>query len=161
MSDFPSIKLPPRRWMLGCFGVVIVILLAFQAGQSIGFRKARFSYQWGDNYHRMFGGPRGGFMRDMMGRDLVNGHGTAGTIVKIDGSTLVIKGENGIEKMVTLTPTTIIRKGNLDSKLADLIVDTRVVIIGTPKDDGSIEAKIVRVFDTDTVPASMRPGDRF
>ena len=41
------------------FGIagLIVILLVFKVGTLIGFRKANFSYKWGENYHQNFAGP--------------------------------------------------------------------------------------------------------
>ena len=49
------------------FAVVIVVILGlalligtFSFGMAVGYRKAKFSYAWGENYHRNFGGPRGG-----------------------------------------------------------------------------------------------------
>ena len=144
------------KWTLAGIGGVIILLLVFQAGVWVGFRKADYSYRWGDNYHRMFGGPRGGFMHggmdDMMGRDFTSGHGTAGAIVKIDGNNLVIKGQDGVEKIAVVTAATSVRRGNADIKLADLKADESVVVIGSPRDDGSIDAKIIRVFDAANPP---------
>ena len=44
-------------------GFTLIILLIFQAGIFIGYRKAAFSYRWGENHYQTFGGPRG---REMM-----------------------------------------------------------------------------------------------
>jgi hypothetical protein len=147
------------KQLLKVLGTLVVLLLVFQLGVFVGFRKASFSYRWGDNYHRAFGGPRGGFLRDFEGRDFVSGHGTAGAIVRIDGNNIIIKGRDGVEKIATVTEGTTVRKGRTAVKLADLKADDRVVIIGAPKDDGSIEAKIIRVFDgNQPAPPPHRPG---
>ncbi len=135
------------KWVLVSIGALILLLLVFQAGVFVGFRKAGFSFKWGDNYHRAFGGPRNGFLRDFEGRDFISGHGTAGTIAKIDANSFVIKDQSGVEKIVNFDSSTSIKKGNVDVSFKDIKVDDRVVVIGTPKDDGSIEAKIIRVFD--------------
>ena len=42
--------------------------------------------------------------------------------------------------------STAIKEGDKTIKPEDLKVDDRVVIIGSPKDDGTIEAKFVRIF---------------
>ena len=140
------------RWLLKGLGALIVLLLVFQLGFFVGFRKAGFSYGWGDNYHRAFGGPRGGFLRDFEGRDLISGHGTAGTIAKIDNGSLIIKDQGGVEKIVNFDDDVSIKKGNADVQLQDLKVDDRVVVIGAPKNDGSIQAEILRVFDAPLPP---------
>ncbi len=135
------------KWLLaGVFGL-IVLLLVFQLGVFVGFRKANFTFRWGDNYHKTFGGPRGGFLRDFSGRDFTNSHGTAGSVAKIDNQDLIIKGKDGVEKIVSVTDSTSIQKGRSTIKLSDIKVDDKVVVIGSPKEDGSIEAKIIRVFD--------------
>lgn len=125
---------------------LIVLLLVFKGGMYIGFRKANFSYRWGENYHRVFGGPPGGFLRDFEGRDFISGHGTVGTIAKIEGNNIIIKGQDGVEKMVITTKDTTIRKGMTDIKLSNLKIDDQVVVIGSPNDAGQIEVKLIRVF---------------
>jgi hypothetical protein len=137
-------------------GALIILLLVFQLGIFVGFRKAQFSFRWGDNYHRAFGGPRGGFLRDFQGNDFINGHGISGTIAKIEENNLVIKGQDGIEKIIMVADSASIKKGKADIKLSDLKIDERIVVIGSPKDDGSIEAKIIRTFNSADAP--FRPG---
>jgi hypothetical protein len=142
------------KWLISILVGLIILLLIFQLGMYVGFRKAGFSFRWGDNYHMMFGGPRGGFLRDFEGKDFISGHGTAGIIAKIDGNSLIIKGPDGVEKIINITDGTAIKKGTADIKLSDLKIDERVVIIGSPKEDGSIDAKIIRIFDINNLPPS-------
>ncbi len=125
---------------------VIVLLLAFKAGEFVGFKKAGFSYQWGENYQRNFGGPRGGMLNDFKGRDFMNAHGNAGSIIKIDGNVLIIKGQNNFEQTVVVSDQTMISRQQDVLKFSDLKVDDRVTIIGSPNRDGQIEAKLIRVF---------------
>lgn len=146
------VQSPKFKWLLVGMGSIIVLLLVFQAGVSVGFRKARFSFMWGDNYHQAFGGPKGGVLRDFAGKDFISGHGTAGAIVRIDANNIIIKGQDGIEKIVTISDQTSIKQGNSDIKVADLKPDEPVVVIGSPNEDGSIRAKIIRIFDP-----NMRP----
>ena len=151
------------KWLLAAVLSLIVLLLVFQLGVFVGFHKANFAFRWGENYHRAFGGPRGGFLRDFSGRDFTNSHGTAGTVAKIDNQDLVIKGRDGVEKIVHMADTTTIEKGRSAIKLSDIKVDDRVVVIGSPKDDGSIDAKIIRVFDASQpqLPMNFIPQTRF
>jgi len=136
--------------------IFIIMLLIFQLGVFVGYRKAKFSYKWGDNYHRAFGGPRGGFLRGFEGKDFINGHGISGAIANINGNDLIIKGRDGIEKIISATDATLIKRGGTDIKLSDLKIDDMIVVIGSPKDDGTIEAKIIRIFNSENMPPA--PG---
>ncbi len=126
---------------------LVVLLVVFQLGIFVGFHKARFSYRWGENYHRAFGGPRGGFMKDFEGRDFVNGYGTTGVVAKMDKDNFVVKGSDGVEKIITVSQTTTLERGRTSISLTDLKIDDRVVIIGAPNNNGAIDAKVVRVFE--------------
>ncbi len=125
---------------------LVIALMIFQLGMFVGFRKANFAFGWGDNYHRVFGGPQGGILRDFDGRDFVNGHGTAGTIVKIDGKTIIVKGRDNAEKAVFCDDKTVISAGRATITVNDLKVGDEVTVIGKPNDDGTINAGIVRLF---------------
>ena len=52
------------RWTLIAIMELVLLSSAFGMGMFVGFHKANFSYQWGENYHRNFGGPSRGFMRE-------------------------------------------------------------------------------------------------
>ncbi len=125
---------------------IAVLFLTFGAGMYVGFHKARFSYQWGENYHKNFGGPRGGLFRDFGGKDLIDANGVAGQIMKIDGSTLVIKGRDNVEKIVVVKSDAIVKRLNETVKLSGLKVDDLIVVIGEPNDSGQIEAKFLRIM---------------
>lgn len=141
---------------------LVVCLLVFAAGVSVGFRKANFSYKWGENYHKNFGGPRGGFFKEFRGGDFIEGYGTAGQIIKIDDITststpsLVIKGTKGAEKIILIKDATVINRLKEALKSSDLKVDDYVVIIGKPNEAGQIEAKLIRIM-----PAPQAPPPRF
>ena len=125
---------------------LIVSLFIFKVGVIVGYRKASFTYRWGDSYHRNFGGPRCGFFRDFRDKDFISAHGVFGQIIKIDGSTLVIKGRDEVEKIVSIKNETAIRRFRDMVKPADLKVDDNVVVIGDPNDAGQIEAKFIRLL---------------
>jgi hypothetical protein len=153
MEFFQSTKF---KWIMAGIATAIVLLVVFQLGVFIGFRKANYSYQWGDNYNRMFGAAGGGFLRGLEGRDFTSGHGIAGTVVKIDGNNLVVTGQDGREKIITVGDDTVFKKGPTDIKLADLKVGDQAVIIGSPQNDASVTAEIVRIFDPSTMPLPLR-----
>lgn len=132
--------------ILLAIGALIVLLIVFGVGMAVGFRKANFSYRWAENYHRNFGGPREGLFKDFSGRDFINTHGISGSIIKIDGNTLIIKGQDNVEKTIVVSDQTVIRKQQETIKVSDLKVDDSVVIIGSPNNSGQIEAKLIRVW---------------
>ena len=49
-------------------GVFFVALVSFAGGVAVGFKKARFSYKFGENYERNFIGPHMRGPMGMMGR---------------------------------------------------------------------------------------------
>ncbi len=148
---------------------LIILLLVFKAGMAVGFRKASFSYKWGENYHQNFGGPRGGFFQDFKkdfeGKDFIEAYGSFGQIIKIDPSTgsgqaatLVVKdSRNNVEKIVLIKDGTVIKRFQETAKPAELKVDDRIVVIGEPNNAGQIEAKLIRLLPP-TPFGSVPPG---
>jgi hypothetical protein len=126
--------------------VIIVFLAGFRAGTFIGFRKANFSYKWGENYHQNFGGPRAGFFGNFGGEGFMDAHGVFGQIMKIDGLTLVIKGADNVEKIVLVKDDTIIRNQKETLTSSDLKTNDFITVIGGPNDSGQIEAKFIRIL---------------
>ena len=141
-----------KRFFIGMV-IAIAILLIFEAGESVGFHKARFSYRWAENYQQNFGGGmmgRGGMMGiagGFSGRDYINTHGIFGPIIKIDGNTIIIKDKDNTEKTITVSSKTTIRKGMQNAAINDLKVDDNITVIGSPNDQGQIEAKFIRLFN--------------
>jgi hypothetical protein len=140
-------------------GALIILLAVFGLGMKVGFKKAEFSFRWAENYHQNFAGPRGGFFgdfrRDFEGKDFIEAHGVFGSIIKIDGSTLVIKGVNNVEKTVLIKNDTTIERFRETINPSDLKVDDNVVVIGEPNDSGQIEAKLIRVMPEKFFPMPM------
>lgn len=129
---------------------LIILLFVFKVGVFVGYKKAQYSYRWGENYHRNFAGPQGGFFGDFRrgfgDKDFINSHGTFGLIIKIDGSTLVIKGKDDVEKTVLISDKTEISNHRETVRASELKVDDQVVVIGSPNEQGQIEAKLIRLF---------------
>ncbi len=124
----------------------IVILFIFALGLFVGYRKASFSLNWGENYHRNFGGPRNGLFGPFDGRDYIDAHGVFGQIIKIDSSTLVIKGQNNVERVILVNDGTTINKFQDTITSANLKTDDFIVVVGEPNNDGQIVAKLIRVL---------------
>ncbi len=149
ISFFKSKKFQIATWIVA--GLIIALGI-FHAGIMVGYRKASFSYRWGENYHRNFGGPRQGFMNNFFEKDFIESHGTFGQIMKIDAGTLVVRGRPNEEKIILMTKDTVIHKGNDNAVPTDLKINDYIVTIGQPNDQGQIEAKFIRIM-----PASLMP----
>ncbi|MDB4939895.1 MAG: hypothetical protein JWO40_320 [Candidatus Doudnabacteria bacterium] len=133
------------RILIG-LGTIIILLLVFQLGMYIGFRKANFSYRWGENYHKTFGGPSISMIDNFQGRDLVNGHGITGIVAKVENGAIIMKDPNGVEKILNITPQTLLKRGSDTITITDVKIDDRLVVVGSPKNDGTIDAEIIRDF---------------
>ncbi len=150
------------RIVLAAVGCLIVLIIVFKTGEFVGYRKARFFERWGENYHRNFGGPRDGFFPSFR-YDFDDStpfgasfsapssiHGVFGTIIKIDNTAsstfLTVKGEDNMEKIVSLSDNTTIVSRRDIIKASELKIDDRVAVIGAPNEQGQIEAKFIRVF---------------
>ena len=149
---FQSKQFTIITWTIAC---LIVLLLVFKLGVVVGYRNASFSYRWGENYHRNFGGPKNGFFTGFTGKDFIESHGTFGQIIKIDGDTLVVKGRNDAEKIIMVNNDTVVRSGRGIASTTDLKVDSYIVSIGEPNVRGQIEAKLIRIM-----PDSLMPKQR-
>lgn len=141
------------KWIALVLLGLIIIILIFSLGMMVGGMKARFSFRWAENYHKNFAGPRQGFLRDWRRipfgpADFIEGHGAFGEIIELKDNSFVIKGRGGIEKVIVITKETVIKKGIKNVKNG-LKIGDYVVIIGSPNDEGQIEAKLIRVFDKD------------
>jgi len=144
-----------KRAIIG-LAVFVAVLVIFGTGVFVGEMKARFSYQWAENYHRNFGGPSGGFMGNLRlppppDNEFIESHGIFGQIIKIGDSDFVIKGQDNAEKIVVINKDTAITGGKQTITKADLKVGEQVVVIGSPNDQGQIDAKLIRVFDNSTM----------
>jgi hypothetical protein len=130
-------------------GAIILILLIFRAGMLVGFRKASFSFGLGNNYYKIFDGPREKFGPPGVpfSRDgLQSGHGVVGSIIQISLPKLVVLGTDGFEKAVFIDGDTVIRKAREVVDPDNLLVSDFVAVIGSPTDDGYIQAKLIRLL---------------
>jgi len=140
----------PFQITLLTIGALIILLVVFVAGTFAGYHKSKFSCRWDEHYMQNFIGPHKGpmkeFGKEFKGGKFMNAHGVSGTIIKLDGDTFVLKGTDGLEKIIFLTDKTIINRFKETIKVTDLKVDDNLVVIGSPNDAGQIEAKLIRVM---------------
>ncbi len=139
--------------------IFIVILGIFSLGMFVGFRKANFSYGWGENYDRNFAGPRQGMMTGFEDKYLIDSHGVVGQIIKIDNNNIFIKGIDSVEKVVLVDSGTSIRAFRNDIKLSDLKLDDHIVVIGQPNNVGQIQAKFIRVMPNPALAPATNTDD--
>jgi hypothetical protein len=143
-QEFTSSKTFKR--IIWGIGVLLVALVIFQAGVFVGFDKASFSFKGGDNYYRTFGsgpGPGGGFP---------GAYGVSGKIIKVSLPTVLVAGDDGVEKSILVSTSTLIRQLRQMLAPADLKVDDTVVIIGSPNNQSQIEAKFIRIIPSASAP---------
>ncbi|MFH1758981.1 MAG: hypothetical protein ABH822_00255 [Patescibacteria group bacterium] len=140
------------KWIIiALLGLALVIFI-FCVGVFVGEAKARFSYGWADNYHRNFAGPKQGFFgnwQQVPRDDFISGHGVFGEIIEINESELVIKGRDDVEKIIILNSETAVKQ--------KLEVGGLVVVIGSPTEEGKIEAEIIRLLPKDSPPGPPPP----
>lgn len=138
-------------YFLRGFGAAVLAVIIFQAGVFVGFHKASFGRDFGDNYMRNFGPSRGHGMPMMKDNidNFPNSHGAVGKIIKIELPSIIVSDKDGTEKIVNINDDTKIRSMRDDVKSSDLKVDSFVVVIGTPNSNGQIEAKFIRVMPSD------------
>lgn len=141
-----------KKFKLAAFIVlaIMIILASFVVGVGVGFKKAKFSYRWGENYERNFLGPRHGesgiFPRDF-GENFRNAHGLAGEIISITDGNLVIKDRSSKENTVSVSDQTIIKRFRDNLAITDLKSGDQIVILGKPGENGTITAELIRVFN--------------
>ena len=134
------------RAIIFAFTGIVIILCAFQIGIFVGYHKASFSCQWGDRYHQLFGGPRRGFFGDFEGHGFMDAHGMFGIVLKIVGNNVIIKDKDEAEKTVIVGSDVTIQRAAHIVHVGDIAIGEQVVIIGSPNEQGQIEAKFIRLF---------------
>ncbi len=128
--------------------IVVIALFIFQAGVFIGYRKASFSFGWGERYFETFGGPGGrvfpgGSFRQGMFTDA---YGATGEIIKIQLPVFIVLGNDGIEKEIVVTDDTVIHRFREKVDTSALTRGDLVVVIGEPNAQSQIESRLVRIM---------------
>ncbi len=126
-----------------CFAVLVFV---FGVGVFVGQERAGFSFHWAENYHRNFGGPKLGLFGNFPDRDFIGGHGVFGSVIHIDGNSIIVKGQDNMEKTVMVSEQTTITGPSVTMKLSDIKINDNVVIIGSPDEHGVITAKFIRIL---------------
>ena len=136
----------PFAITLMVFGIFVIGLLIFQAGVFVGYRKAGYSFRFGQDYYRTFGPERGPFPGNIPGDNFPNANGAVGRIIKINLPSLIIEDQAGVEKVTLVTNDTLVRQFRNTLSAADLKINYFVVIIGSPNSRNQIEARLIRLI---------------
>lgn len=131
-----------RGIIIGISIAVIALLILF-VGINVGRHQAEFACQFGGNFEKNFMGPKmgGGIFGGMP-----SGHGAAGEIISINLPQIVVSGPDNLEKIITISDGSVIRRFREGVASADLKVGDFIVVIGDPNNQGEIEAKLIRVM---------------
>ena len=137
-------KLTWVRWTAGALAAIVIFLVAFGLGVSVGYEKAIFSSEWGMNYEHNFSGmpPLG----VAIGTTPLNTHGAAGTVIDVSGSGLSVRDDDNDEQSIMVASDTVIKKMEATINLGDIMTGDHVVVIGSPNSNGQVEAHFIRVF---------------
>lgn len=140
------------KWIIVGLAVLLVIILIFNIGMFVGANKAKFSYKWAENYHQNFSGPQQGFFGNwrrppIFPDNFIEGHGIFGEIIKINDTDFIIKDRGDIEKVVLIDEDTVIKDKMENIEKSELKTGTYVVVIGSPNEQGQIQAKLIRIFN--------------
>lgn len=124
------------------FCAIVIVCLIFQAGEIAGFHKASYGRDWNTNFSRNFGSHTSMLMPD----NFPNAHGAFGKIVKVQLPTIIVEDKDMTEKVVLITDKTEIHKMRDTVAKENLTTDMSVVVIGSPNDQGQIEARLIRIL---------------
>ncbi len=144
-----SSKSPSVSKLIAILGILLSALLIFWAGTAVGYREAKFSGDWGNNYSQQFGGPGSPFVPQGDRDDsFMSAHGAFGEIVGVRLPEMIVKGATESEKTVIVGGATVIRRSHALATTTDLAPGETVIVIGEPDSKGDIQASLIRIVPT-------------
>lgn len=134
------------KWIIVIILCFVIVLIIFITGVFVGQEKAKFSFMWAENYHRNFSGPVDGFFGNFSNSGFTSAHGVFGPVLKTSQNGMMVRGQDNIEKVVLISDETEIidQSGKIEFK--DIKMGSNVVVIGYPNENGSLRARLIRVF---------------
>ncbi|MHB8651829.1 MAG: hypothetical protein ACYC8S_01705 [Minisyncoccota bacterium] len=138
------------RRALWIFAVLAAVCIIFEAGVIVGYHKAGFSYEWGDNYYQIFGGNPFSLDSDIGLDGPTVPRGVTGKVLSVTPTSMIVSGQDGTEKLVMITDDTLIRYQRDDVLQNTLMPGDRVVVIGQPTANGKIDAQLIRIIERTT-----------
>ena len=128
---------------------LVAALAIFWLGTIVGYRQAEFSSRWAGHYAEVFGDSHGPFAMPPIGPGadrLDSGNGAVGTVMSVNLPTIAVKNPNEAEKVIILSPQTVIRKFRGQGTTTDIHVGDFLVTVGSADEQGRIDASFVRVM---------------
>jgi hypothetical protein len=130
---------PRRKWLTPALALAAVLVVGLFGGVLIGHATASSAQasNAGGFSRGATGGTGGG-----PGAGFAGGGFTSGTIVSINGTTMVVKAQDGTQKTVTTSGTTRVSKTTATT-LSTLKAGQRVTVVGAAGSNGDIVATSV------------------
>jgi len=142
--------------MLG-IGILLVVLLIFQAGIYFGARKASFACHWDNAFFGRNNDPRSP-LAPFRRFDPINPHGVVGSIVSVRLPSMMVRGDRSSdEEIVNIGPETIIRRFRENASTTDLLPGQDVIVVGESDETGGIRASLIRIMPESAFPG-ITPG---
>lgn len=133
------------RYGLVAISGLIVLILVFGAGFAAG---------------RWSASPFGQFVRTSRDVTSRSGHGAIGMVQTIDGQKITIQSRDGKLETILVSDDTKFDKNFQKISFSDLKVNDQIVVIGSPNEDGEINARLIGLVDPSTfrLPVRNFPG---
>lgn len=150
-------KISNSKILLGVLygiGIMLVLIIVFSVGVKVGVKKASFGINWQRNFEKNFGmisekNDREKKMFLGIGRmeheNFPTAFGSMGKIINNTLPNLTIADKDGIEKIIVTNEKTIVHKMREEIELTELTTKDYIAVIGSPNDNGQIEAVLIRV----------------
>jgi hypothetical protein len=122
---------------------LVVFLGGLSLGEHVGFHKASFDFQNGNNFYRTFGSGGGPGMQPM---EFSDPNATVGKVVSVTLPTITIEDRDNTEKTIVVDSQTAIRHLRDSLTPQDIIVGDYVVAIGEPNAQSQIAAVLIRIL---------------
>jgi len=147
-------KAPKTKTLLWTLCAILAVLVVFGLGVAVGYRRALFASDFGESYYRvLYGEPFGkaaiGFT---MGPGPATMHGVTGQVIDVSSATISVEDPQGDEQLVAIASGTPIREMDSFIVPGDIEVGDMVTVIGSPDNEGQVEARFIRVFETSSSP---------
>lgn len=147
MSNFLESKIV--RAILWVLGGLIVLVVVFGLGITVGYDRAGFASGFDRNYFRIFYGAVPGDPAGLMAPPMpVATHGVVGTVIDLGTSTISVKDQQGNEQSVAVSSDTDIRNGDENIMIGNVSVGDQIAVIGEPNSVGQIDARFIRILST-------------
>jgi hypothetical protein len=153
MSHFLDSK--KTRVVLWIIGGIVIVLLAFGGGMTVGYQRGIFSSHFGEDYYNNFQGGNA----SLGGSPSMNQHGTAGKVIDVDAANLRITATDpdGDEESIAVDANTVIKKVDRTISFGGIDPGDQIVVIGEPNGQGQILARFIRIFSGSSSLPEMSP----